>query len=66
MARARAGGSWVTPWTKLDYVRAQLASIDYTLRVCLKIMDGNLLTMDELDLLEAVGNAQEILERIMQ
>ena len=64
-SKERAGGSWVSPWTKLHYVQAQLAGIDYTLKVSLGWNGDALLTADENELLIAVADCRRILERIM-
>ena len=60
-----AGGSWLTPWTKLDYVKSQLTSVDYTLRHNLGWGEMNLLTSDEAELLHHIAEARRCLERIM-
>ncbi len=57
-------GSWMTPWVRLDYVKSQLNSCQYTLRRELGMVGDAILTCDEADLLEFIDCAIAALERI--
>jgi hypothetical protein len=61
---ARAGGSWIKPWRRLDWVLAHVHGCIFTLTRDLGFDEDGLLTEDERDLLYHLRTAELILKEM--